>query len=652
MSLLSDIALAIKTKLGGTSTNNTIPRYDGTTCTLKKSDVTISDTNVVTAGGGFVGNLTGTASNATLAVSATKLATARTINGVSFNGTANITIADSTKAPLTGGGTSGTWGISITGNASTANNAALAANATKLATERFINGVAFDGTANITIADSTKAPLNGTGATGTWGINITGNSASTTKLATARTINGVSFDGTTNITVADSTKAPLISPALTGTPTSTTATDGTNTTQIATTAFVQNAVGGYLSKAITGGTVTLTAAEASNPVIAFSGALTSAVVIVVPTTTKRIWAIYNATSGAFTLTVKTAAGNGVTVAQGKRNLVYTDGTHVYDAFNDFEAIALTGVSTAPTAAVGTNTTQLATTAFVNAEIANDAPTKTGSGASGTWGISVSGNAATATKLATARTINGVAFDGTANITLVDSTKAPLASPALTGVPTAPTAATATNNTQIATTAFVKAVVASSGNVGGAATFTASGTWTCPAGVYTVSVRVLGGGGGGGGHPADRSRGSGGGGGSAVENTAIVKVTPGTAYAITIGAGGAGSSGNGGDGGNSSALGITGFGGSGGQTGSRGGSGKTAYTINGSPGGSSELPYNAYANGSGTSGGCAIWVNALSARAAAGVAATLPGQGGGAGIGSSTTAVAGKAGFRGQVYICW
>ena len=39
---------------------------------------------------------------------------------------------------------------------------------------------------------------------------------------------------------------------------------------------------------------------------------------------------------------------------------------------------------------------------------------------------------------------------------VDSTKAPLASPALTGVPTAPTAAAGTNNTQIATTAFVQA----------------------------------------------------------------------------------------------------------------------------------------------------------------------------------------------------
>lgn len=43
------------------------------------------------------------------------------------------------------------------------------------------------------------------------------------------------------------------------------------------------------------------------------------------------------------------------------------------------------------------------------------PTKTGGGASGTWGISVTGNAATATKLATARSINGTNFDGSGNI---------------------------------------------------------------------------------------------------------------------------------------------------------------------------------------------------------------------------------------------
>ena len=44
------------------------------------------------------------------------------------------------------------------------------------------------------------------------------------------------------------------------------------------------------------------------------------------------------------------------------------------------------------------------------------PTKTGGGASGTWGISVSGNSATTTKLITARSINGTNFDGTGNIT--------------------------------------------------------------------------------------------------------------------------------------------------------------------------------------------------------------------------------------------
>ena len=151
------------------------------------------------------------------------------------------------------------------------------------------------------------------------------------------------------------------------------------------------------------------------------------------------------------------------VGTGSDNIALAKKQEVDGLTND---TVLTGTPTAPTAAVGTNSTQLATTAFVQAEIANDAPTKTGGGASGTWGINISGssasttgNAATATKLATARTINGVAFDGTANITIADGTKAPLASPALTGTPTAPTAIVGTNTTQLATTAFVNAEIA-------------------------------------------------------------------------------------------------------------------------------------------------------------------------------------------------
>ena len=46
---------------------------------------------------------------------------------------------------------------------------------------------------------------------------------------------------------------------------------------------------------------------------------------------------------------------------------------------------------------------------------NYVPSKTGGGASGTWGISISGNAATTTKLSTARTLWGNSFDGTGNI---------------------------------------------------------------------------------------------------------------------------------------------------------------------------------------------------------------------------------------------
>ena len=99
---------------------------------------------------------------------ATTLATSRTINGVSFNGSADITVADSTKLPLAGGTMTGaitfaagqTW---PTFNQSTTGNAATA---TTLQTARTINGVSFNGSANVTIADSTKLPLAGGTMTG------------------------------------------------------------------------------------------------------------------------------------------------------------------------------------------------------------------------------------------------------------------------------------------------------------------------------------------------------------------------------------------------------------------------------------------------------------------------------------------------------
>ena len=89
----------------------------------------------------------------------------------------------------------------------------------------------------------------------------------------------------------------------------------------------------------------------------------------------------------------------------------------------------TGTPAAPTAAVGTNTTQVATTAYVNAEIANDAPTKTGGGASGTWDISVTGNAGTATSATTATNLSG----GTVDATTISATTSILPAADNTGV---------------------------------------------------------------------------------------------------------------------------------------------------------------------------------------------------------------------------
>ena len=105
------------------------------------------------------------------AATATALATARTIGGTSFDGTANIAVG-------------------------------LAATATALATGRTIGGTSFDGTANIAV----------------------GLAATATALASARTINGVSFDGTGNITV----------PSAAGTLTGSTLASGVVTTSVTT----------------------------------------------------------------------------------------------------------------------------------------------------------------------------------------------------------------------------------------------------------------------------------------------------------------------------------------------------------------------------------------------------------------------------------
>lgn len=188
----------------------------------------------------------------------------------------------------------------------------------------------------------------------------------------------------------DTTRAPLASPALTGTPTAPTATAGTNTTQIATTAFVKTAVD---NKSVPSATTTTPKMDGT-----------------------------------------AAVGSETTWAKG-------DHVHPTDTSRaPLASPALTGTPTAPTATAGTNTTQIATTAFVKAAVdAKTVPVAT------TTTPKMDGTAAVGSETKWAKGDH---------VHPTDTSRAPLASPALTGIPTAPTATDGNNSTQIATTAYV------------------------------------------------------------------------------------------------------------------------------------------------------------------------------------------------------
>ncbi len=101
-----------------------------------------------------------------------------------------------------------------------------------------------------------------------------------------------------------------------------------------------------------------------------------------------------------------------------------------DAKAPLASPAFTGNPTASTQATGNNSTRLATTAFVATAVANMGATK-------------------------ANSTHGHAIGDVTNLQTSLDAKAPLASPALTGNPTAPTQAQSDNSTRVATTAFVK-----------------------------------------------------------------------------------------------------------------------------------------------------------------------------------------------------
>jgi hypothetical protein len=380
--------------------------------------------------------------------------------------------------------------------------------------------------------------------------------------------------GAVTLTSADITGAGgalLVSPVFTGTPAGPTAAAGVSTTQLATTAFVHAAVAainlGVTTFNARSGAVTLTSADitgaggalaADAGVSTFngrSGAITltandvtaagalanpSPALTGVPTapTASPLTSTTQLATTAFVTAAVAAVGAGVTTFNGRSGAVTFTASDITGASGALLANpAFTGTPTAPTAAPGVNTTQLATCAFVQAAISAGVA-GVSSFNSRTGAVTLTSNDITAAGGALASQAGVSSFNsrtGAITFTLNDLSSvggAPLASPALTGVPTAPTATAGTNNTQVATTAFVATAKGGLPQTTVLSTVP-GGTYTTPTGARWLDVEGVGGGGGGGEHGTGAA-------GGAAGNTTFAGFT---AYG-----GGGGSNGNSGPGG--------------------------------------------------------------------------------------------------------
>ena len=421
----------IQDVVGGMVTSNT---ETGMTVTYEDGDGTL-DFVIGTLNQDTTGN----------AATATALETARTIHGVSFDGTANIDLTEvvqdtvgamvtsNTETGITvayqdGDGTLdftiGTLNQDTTGNAATA---------TALETARTIGGTSFDGTANIAVALAATA----------------------TALASARTIGGVSFDGTANINlpgVNTSGTQDTSGTAATATlATTTTVTDSTANTNFPvvfhnesngllddTGALRYNPSTGELlvPKLTVAGTTTqvdTVTMEASNAIV-FEGATADAhetTLTVTDPTTDRTITLPNAT-GTVALTSSDITGNAATATA--LETARTIGGTSFDGTANI-AVALSATATALATGRTIHGVSFDGTANIDlTEVVQDtvgamfsSNTETGVTVTyqdgdgtidvvvGTLNQDTTGNAATATALETARTIGGTSFDGSANI---------------------------------------------------------------------------------------------------------------------------------------------------------------------------------------------------------------------------------------------
>jgi hypothetical protein len=201
------------------------------------------------------------------------------------------------------------------------------------------------------------------------------------------------------------------------------------------------------------GTVTLTLTDtngtqtARNLRLNLTGTSGGAQNLIVPAI-EKFYIVNNGCTDA--ITVKNLTGTGVSVPAGRSTLVFNNGTNVVDAVSYLSALAVGGAGS-----FGSNLLVGGTLGVTGAVTLSTALPV----ASGGTGITSFGTGI-ATFLGTPSSANLAAAvtDETGSGSLVFGTSPTIASPALTGTPTAPTAAVTTDNTQIATTAFVRDII--------------------------------------------------------------------------------------------------------------------------------------------------------------------------------------------------
>ncbi|WP_420043049.1 tail fiber domain-containing protein [Escherichia coli] len=332
--------------------------------------------------GGLTGSLNGNASTAT------KLQTARSIGGVVFDGSANINLP----------------GVNTTGNQNTTGNAATA---TKLQTARTIGGVSFDGTANIN--------LPGVNTTGNQ--NTTGNAATATKLQTARTINGVKFDGSADITLTPANLDVYSKSEI----------DNKKGMRKYTFSAPANAVSGKWYPIVfrrSGGNTDELASRVVITTYSSAGGYAMNNCEFNGFVMPGGWSDRGSYAAGFFSIYSTAERAIHSIISGVKDDDLCSVFYVEARAFPIKIFAEEGLNViVPTAdyAVGQTTYKWGATdplsESTNAQIILDFKNGRGYYCSHPFISSLSGNAATATKLQTARTIGGVAFDGSANINL-------------------------------------------------------------------------------------------------------------------------------------------------------------------------------------------------------------------------------------------